>query len=243
MTESHFTSLSKYIATSGVAARRKVLELIKNGLIFVNDKVITEPGHKIGPDDVVKYQDQIVRPERKVYIVLNKPRNCITTASDEHGRRTVLELIQDRNLPRIFSVGRLDRNTTGLLLLTNDGELAQRLGHPRYMVDKAYTAILDRPIESIDLDKIRSGVRLQEGRIKPDKIYAIAGSKKRGIVIEIHSGQNRIIRRIFEHFGYEVTSLDRFQYACLTKKGLPCGAWRYLTPREIAKLMQLVRIN
>lgn len=236
MTNQEQISLSKFLATSGVAARRKVIFLIQEGHVSVNNEIITEPGYKITPKDIVKCEDAIIKPEKKVYILLNKPKNCVTTAQDELDRRTVLDIIKVRNLPRIFPVGRLDRETTGLLLLTNDGELTQQLVHPKNRVNKAYLITLDRPLEAIDLDKLHLGVFLPDGRIKPDKVYIVPSSKKYNVIIELHSGKNRIVRRVFEFLGYKIRSLDRFKFAGLTKQGLERGAWRFLKPTEIERI-------
>ena len=231
-------NLCKYIALAGITARRKALLLIKDGQIFVNNHVVTNPSYKVTPQDIIKYNDQILKPEKKVYVLLNKPKNYITTVSDEQGRATVLDLIQARNLPRIFPVGRLDRNTTGLLLLTNDGELAQKLAHPRNSTNKAYNLTLDRPLEAIDLDKLHLGISLPDGHIKPDKVYLVPGSKKYELVIELHSGKNRIVRRMLEFLGYKICSLDRFKFAGFTKQGLARSKWRFLKPLEIDRLIK-----
>lgn len=238
MKKPELTSLCKFIATAGVAARRKALFLIKEGFVSVNNIPITEPGYKVSPLDKIKCNDMIVKPEKKVYIILNKPKNCVTTACDELDRRTVLDLIKVRNLPRIFPVGRLDRDTTGLVLLTNDGELAQQLAHPHNRINKTYLVSLNRPFEAVDLDKLRFGFFLSDGRVKPDKVHTTPNSKKYNVIIELHSGKNRIVRRIFEFLGYKVRALERVKFAGLTKQGLELGAWRYLTPFEIERLIK-----
>ena len=229
-------SLSKFLATSGIAARRKATDLIKEGVISVNNQVVNEPGYKLKSSDVVKYRDQIVKPAEKIYILLNKPRNYITTVKDEHDRKTVLELINIKTKTRLYPVGRLDRNTTGLLLLTNDGELAQKLAHPKYNTTKVYRVTLKRPFDTHAFVKLNAGIRLDDGLIKPDHTYIVAGSKRTQLVIEIHSGKNHVIRRIFERLDYEIKQLDRVQYAGLTKKNLPIGHWRSLTKKEIESL-------
>jgi 23S rRNA pseudouridine2605 synthase len=237
--------LSKFLATSGVASRRKVVEEIKKGLVAVNETTITEPGHVVREGDTVTYKGQHVKPEKKVYIILNKPKGYITSTADERGRKTVMDLIQTsskqtssvKNL-RLFPIGRLDRNTTGILLLTNDGELAQKLSHPRYQTSKIYRVTLDRPLVKADLNKLHLGIRLQDGFIKPDHVYTTPGSRRYEVVIEIHSGKNRIVRRIFESLQYDIKKLDRSQYAGLTKKNLPSRSWRFLTPLEIKKLKE-----
>lgn len=230
------TSLSKFLATAGIASRRKVVDLIKNGEITVNHHVITEPGYKLAAQDTIKYQDKVITTSKKIYILLNKPRNYITTVKDEHDRKTVLDLIEIPTKVRLYPVGRLDRNTTGLILLTNDGELAQKLAHPKHVTPKAYRITLTRPFDALSLDKLNFGINLTDGFIKPDRLYLVPGSKKTQVIIEIHSGKNRIIRRIFEKLGYEIYQLDRFKYAGLTKKNLLIGKWRHLTPKEIETL-------
>src|SRR3989339_351835 len=230
------TSLSKFLATAGIAARRKVVDVIKNGEITVNHHVITEPGYKITSKDTVRYQSKEVRQPEKVYILLNKPRNYITTVKDERDRKTVLNIIDDSISSRLYPVGRLDRNTTGLLLLTNGGELAQKLSHPRHETSKAYRVTLTKPFDTLSLDKLNFGINLTDGFIKPDRLYLVPGSKKTQVIIEIHSGKNRIIRRIFEKLGYEIYQLDRFKYAGLTKKNLLIGKWRHLTAKELETL-------
>jgi 23S rRNA pseudouridine2605 synthase len=230
------TSLSKFLANAGIAARRKVVDLIKNGEITINHHVVTEPGYKLQKNDTVRYQKKEIKPTAKVYILLNKPKNYITTAQDEYDRETVLDLIPLAQKKRLFPIGRLDRDTTGLILITNDGELAQNIAHPKYNTPKTYRVTLSQPITTHALDKLHFGIRLRDGIIKPDRLYAVPGSRNTQIIIEIHSGKNRIIRRIFEALGYEVILLDRFKYAGLTKKNLSLGNWRYLTPKEISTL-------
>lgn len=231
------TSLSKFLATSGVAARRKATDLIKEGLVTVNNEIVTEPGYKIRPRDVIKYDDKIVRTKEKIYILLNKPRNYITSAQDEQGRKTVLDLVKYKK-ERLYPVGRLDRETTGLLLLTNDGELAEKLAHPKHQTEKDYRVTLNRPLESADFDQLILGVKLFDGFIKPDRLYIVPETKKYQVIIQLHSGRNRIIRRIFAKFNYKVRQLDRFKYAGLTKKNLPVGHWRLLGKKEIEQLKQ-----
>ena len=231
------TSLSKYVAQAGVASRRHVVELIKQGLIRVNGAVVTQPSYQLKSNDLVTYRKKKIVVESKKYILLNKPKDYITTASDEQGRKTVLDLMPSVEA-RIYPVGRLDRDTTGLLLLTNDGDLAQRLSHPRYEVKKIYAATLDRILLSSDFEQIANGVTLTDGFIKPDMLIYASSQSKNVVHITVHSGKNRIIRRIFEKIGYEVAKLDRIEYAGLTKKELPIGQWRSLTPLEIKKLLK-----
>jgi len=230
------TSLSKFLATAGIAARRKATILIKDGAVTVNNKIITEPGYKLSDNDIVRYRNKIVKPEDKTYILLNKPKNYITTAQDERNRKTVIDLITLKTKTRLYPVGRLDRNTTGLLLITNDGILAQKLAHPRHKITKSYRVTLSRPLETHDFEKLKNGLRLADGFIKPDRLYTVSGTKKHQVIIELHSGKNRIIRRIFAKLDYTIKQLDRFKYANLTKKNLPIGKWRLLTKKEIENL-------
>jgi 23S rRNA pseudouridine2605 synthase len=193
-------------------------------------------GYKVKRNDVVRFDGRLLNPEKKEYILLNKPKNFITTTSDEKGRRTVMELISSATNARLVPVGRLDRNTTGLLLFTNDGDLAKKLTHPKYGVRKLYHVVLDKNLKAADLKKIRDGIELDDGLISVDEISYIQNAPKKEVGIEIHSGRNRIVRRIFEHLGYEVTKLDRVIFAGLTKKDLPRGHWRHLSRQEIINL-------
>lgn len=230
--------LNRYIANAGVCSRREADELISRGDITVNGNVVTEMGYKVKETDIVKYGKTTLNPEKLVYVLLNKPKDYITTTEDPEERRTVMELVADAGNFRIYPVGRLDRNTTGLLLMTNDGELADKLTHPSNNIRKIYQAELDKPITEEHFEAIQAGVELEDGFIKPDDLALVTPD---GFVvgIEIHSGRNRIVRRIFEHFGYEVTKLDRTVYATLTKKELPRGKWRFLEPKEVIKLKYL----
>ncbi len=232
------TSLSKYLAQAGIASRRKVIDLIVQGRIKVNGVTVKEPGFKVNQGDTVTYQNTSVRSEQKVYILLNKPKDYITTASDEKGRKTVLDLIKSEVAARVYPVGRLDRDTTGLLLLTNDGDLAQRLAHPRHEVQKTYIATLDRILSREDFNEIKNGITLKDGFIKVDAIHYAPEQKRTHVKVILHSGKNRIVRRIFEFFGYRVMKLDRVEYAGLRKKGLSVGNWRHLTAAEIERLRQ-----
>jgi 23S rRNA pseudouridine2605 synthase len=227
--------LNRYIANAGVCSRRDADSLIEAGEIKVNGKVITEMGYQVKPGDVVKYGNRVLNPEKMLYVLLNKPKDFITTTDDPNDRRTVMDLVKNAGPQRIYPVGRLDRNTTGLLLLTNDGELAEKLTHPSYQIRKMYQAELDKPISTEDFEKLREGIELEDGFIKPDDL-AIVTPDAQVIGIEIHSGRNRIVRRMFEALGYEVTKLDRTVYASLDKKDLPRGNWRYLTEKEVIKL-------
>lgn len=230
--------LNKYIAHAGICSRRKASEHIKNGQVTVNDKVLHEMGYKVQQDDVVKFQGKVVTPTRNhVYILLNKPKNVITTLQDERDRRTVLDFVGDLTNERIYPVGRLDRNTTGLLVLTNDGTFAQRLSHPSFNIKKVYKATLDKPLLPEDLEKIRQTLVLEDGPAPVDAIEY--GPKQNVIGLEIHIGRNRIVRRIFEHLGYVVDKLDRVGYAMLTKKNIPIGKARFLTTQELIILKHL----
>jgi 23S rRNA pseudouridine2605 synthase len=229
--------LNKYIANSGVCSRREADTLIESGAVKVNGKTITELGTKIKPTDIVEYGGQKITNEKLVYLLLNKPKDYITTMDDPEGRRTVLDLVRNACRERIYPVGRLDRNTTGLLLFTNDGELTKKLIHPKYNVKKLYNVTLDRKLNQIDLQKIKEGVEIEENIIKVDDVaYLEDEHDKKEIGIELHSGQNRIVRKIFESLGYKVVKLDRISFAGLTKKNLPRGRWRFLLPKEIAFL-------
>lgn len=229
--------LNKYLAHCGVCSRREAVELITSGKVKLNGKVATEPGYKVQPDDVVMYNGKkLFVTKNLVYILLNKPKDYITTTDDPQGRKTVLQLIQKATTERVYPIGRLDRNTSGVLLLTNDGDLTQKLSHPSYEIKKIYEAKLDKPLTKTDFDKILKGLKLEDGEIFVDSL-AYADSKDKSIIgIEIHSGRNRIVRRIFEHLGYDVKGLDRVMYANLTKKNVERSKWRYLSEKEIRLL-------
>ncbi|WP_299214726.1 pseudouridine synthase [uncultured Allomuricauda sp.] len=228
--------LNKYVANAGVCSRREADTYIAAGNVSVNGKVISEMGYKVKRTDDVRFDGRKLNPEKKEYILLNKPKNFITTTNDEKGRRTVMELISSASNSRLLPVGRLDRNTTGLLLFTNDGDMTKKLTHPTHGVRKIYHAHLDKNLTLSDLRKIEEGLELEDGLVKVDDISYIQGSPKKEIGIEIHSGRNRIVRRIFEHLGYTVTKLDRVIFAGLTKKDLPRGHWRPLTEQEVINL-------
>jgi len=234
--------LNRYIANSGVCSRRKADELIEAGVVTVNGEVVTELGTKVDPSkDEVRYNGERLKREKMVYVLLNKPKDYITTTDDPQERRTVMQLVAKASKERIYPVGRLDRNTTGLLLLTNDGNLAEKLSHPRNNVVKLYNVELDKNLTQGDLNKITFGLELEDGLIKPDAVSYVQGGSKREIGIQIHSGKNRIVRRIFEHLGYDVIRLDRVVYANLTKKDLPRGRWRYLEEKEIIQLKHFIK--
>ncbi|MBK7871663.1 MAG: rRNA pseudouridine synthase [Saprospiraceae bacterium] len=229
--------LNKYVAHCGVCSRRQAADFVKNGDVTVNGAVIKEPFYQVQKGDKIQFKGKPIKPEgRKVYILMNKPKDFITTRSDEKGRKTVMDLLKGKIEERIFPVGRLDRATTWLLLLTNDGDLAEKLAHPSHKVKKVYYVILNRPLVKVDLEKIQKGVELEDGIAEVDGIDYVAGAPKSEVGIEIHLGKNRIVRRIFEHLGYEVEKLDRVYYAGLTKKDLPRGFWRHLTEKEIIML-------
>lgn len=230
--------LNKYIANAGVCSRRDADKLIEAGEITVNGKVVTEMGHKVTREDEVKYGKKKLNPEKHNYILLNKPRGFITTTDDPQGRRTVMELIKTAGNERVYPVGRLDRNTSGLLLFTNDGDLAKKLSHPSHKVRKLYQAELDKPLTENHYHDIREGLKLEDGVAEVDDL-AIVSADKKTIGIDLHIGKNRIVRRIFEHLGYEVLKLDRTTYASLTKKDLSRGKWRNLTEKEIIKLKHM----
>ncbi len=229
--------LNKYVAHCGICARRKADEFIKDGQVKVNETIILEPGHKVLPKDKVYFKGELIQPvQNMVYILLNKPRNCISTVSDERGRRTVIDIVGRKVKERIFPVGRLDRETTGLILLTNDGTLAKRLSHPSHKVQKVYRVVLDKKVEKNHLEQIRNGLTLEDGFAEVDFVTYVENRGGKEINIELHIGKNRIVRRIFEYFGYVVEKLDRIYYAGLTKKDVPRGWFRELTEREIIML-------
>ena len=225
--------LNKYMANAGICSRREADEFIQQGLVKVNGEVVTELGTKITHNDKVEYDDKVVTLERKCYILLNKPKDCVTTSDDPNGRLTVMDLVKNACDERIYPVGRLDRNTTGVLLLTNDGDLASKLTHPKYVKKKIYHVWCDKDIAEEDMQRIADGIELEDGPIHADAISYATMTDRNQAGIEIHSGRNRIVRRIFESLGYHVTKLDRVYFAGLTKKNLPRGRWRYLTQEEV----------
>lgn len=234
--------LNRYISNAGVCSRRKADELIEAGVVSVNGVVVTEMGHKVDPyKDEVRYNGELLKRERKVYVLLNKPKDYITTTDDPQERKTVMHLVEKASKERIYPVGRLDRNTTGLLLMTNDGELADQLSHPRNGITKIYQVELNKNLIQGDFNKIQFGLELEDGFIKPDNISYVVGGSKNEIGIQIHSGKNRIVRRIFEHLGYDVVKLDRVVYGNLTKKDLPRGRWRYLDEHELIQIKHLIK--
>lgn len=228
--------LNRYIAMSGVSSRREADEFIKSGQVSVNGVVVTELGTKIKPGDEVRFNDKVLRGEKKVYIVMNKPKGYVTTLEDPHAEKTVMTLLENVVTERVYPVGRLDKNSLGVLLITNDGDLTTRLTHPSYNKKKIYHVTLDKPLTRADMEQLADGITLEDGEIHADEVSYVK-ENKREIGIEIHSGRNRIVRRMFEHLGYKVTKLDRVYFAGLTKKNLKRGAWRFLTPREVDTLM------
>lgn len=228
--------LNKYLANAGVCSRREADEYIQAGAVLVNGTVVTELGTKVLRSDEVKFRHQPVTMEKKVYVLLNKPKDYVTTSDDPQQRKTVMDLVKNACEERIYPVGRLDRNTTGVLLLTNDGDLASKLTHPKFLKKKVYHVYLDKPVTATDLQKIAEGIELEDGEVHADAIEYASPTDEKQVGIEIHSGKNRIVRRIFESLGYRVVKLDRVQFAGLTKKNLRRGDWRFLTQKEVEML-------
>ena len=228
--------LNKYLANAGVCSRREADEFIQAGVVKVNGEIVTELGTKVKRSDEVHFHDQLVSIEKKVYILLNKPKDYVTTSDDPQNRKTVMDLVKGACRERIYPVGRLDRNTTGVLLLTNDGELATKLTHPGFMKKKIYHVYLDKNVTAADMKQIADGIELEDGEIHADAIEYASETDRKPVGIEIHSGRNRIVRRIFEHLGYKVIRLDRVYFAGLTKKNVRRGDWRFLTEKEVDML-------
>lgn len=228
--------LNKFIASAGICSRREADSLISAGLITVNGKPVSELGSKVKPDDDVRYNGQRLQNEKKVYLLLNKPKDYVTTTDDPKERRTVMLLVREACNERIYPVGRLDRHTTGVLLFTNDGEMAKKLTHPSYNKKKIYHVFLDKSFTAGDMKTLAEGVELEDGFIQPDALSYANRENKKEIGLEIHSGKNRVVRRMFQHLGYRVSKLDRVYYGGLTKKDLPRGHWRFLTEKEISML-------
>jgi 23S rRNA pseudouridine2605 synthase len=238
--ESEGIRLNKYLANAGIASRRAADQLIEGGAVSINGKVVTQLGTKVMPGDKVQFGGQTLKREKLRYLLLNKPKGFLTTSDDPFNRRTVMNLVEKACPERIYPVGRLDRNTMGLLLFTNDGDLAKKLMHPKYNVKKIYHVFLDKNLTKNDMLRIAEGLNLEDGKVIPDSIAYVAGANdKKQIGIELHSGKNRIVRRIFEHLGYQVIKLDRVFLAGLTKKDLPRGKWRFLTEKEVNMLKRL----
>lgn len=227
--------LNRFLSMSGISSRREADEFIKAGQVTVNGQVVTELGTKVTRDDVVKYNDKVIKGESKVYILMNKPKGFVTSLDDPHAEKTVIDLIKNVVTERVYPVGRLDKNSMGVLLITNDGDMTKKLTHPSFNKKKIYQVSLDKALTKADMQKIADGIELEDGEIHADQINYVGESRKE-IGIEIHSGRNRIIRRIFDHLGYTVQKLDRVYFAGLTKKNLKRGAWRFLTPREVDTL-------
>ncbi len=228
--------LNKYLANAGIASRREADNLIKTGLVEVNGKIITEMGYQVEPNDEVKFNGSLISQEKKVYYALNKPKGFITTTDDPKARKTVMDLMANTGKERIYPVGRLDRKTTGVLLFTNDGDLAKKLTHPSHGARKIYQVVLNKNLEKRDLIAIEKGVELSDGPIQVDEISYIEQKSRKNVGVVLHSGRNRIVRRIFEHLDYEVTQLDRVFFAGITKKNLSRGQWRKLTDKEVSFL-------
>ena len=228
--------LNKYMANAGICSRREADEYIQAGEVLVNGEPVTELGTKITRNDTVTFRGKVVTLERKIYVLLNKPKDCVTTSDDPQGRLTVMDIVRNACTERIYPVGRLDRNTTGVLLLTNDGDLASKLTHPKFIKKKIYHVWLDRDVNEEDMQRIADGIELEDGPIQPDAVSYANDTDKNQVGIEIHSGRNRIVRRIFEALGYRVVKLDRVYFAGLTKKNLQRGRWRYLTQQEVNML-------
>lgn len=242
-TDNESMSLSKFIATAGICSRRKAVEEIKLGYVKVNATVVTDPAFKLKETDKITYKDKKIKIDSKIYLVLNKPEGFVTTVSDELQRQTVIDILStSKKLKgiRLYPVGRLDMNTTGLLLLTNDGELAQKLSHPSFEISKTYKVVLDQDLSKEGFEKIQHGLRLEDGFIKVDNIYFAKRPGRKKVIVDIHSGKNRIVRRIFKAVGCNVTSLERTAYAGITKQALPTGDWRFLTKKEIQGIKALV---
>ena len=228
--------LNKYLANAGVCSRREADEFIEAGVVKVNGEIVTELGTKVKRSDTVLFHDQLVNIEKKVYILLNKPKDCVTTSDDPQNRKTVMDIVKGACRERIYPVGRLDRNTTGVLLLTNDGELATKLTHPQFLKKKIYHVFLDKNVTAADMRQIADGIELEDGEIHADAVEYASETDRKQVGIEIHSGRNRIVRRIFEHLGYKVIKLDRVYFAGLTKKNVRRGDWRFLTEKEVNML-------
>ena len=231
--------LNKYVANSGICSRREADELIAKGLVSVNGTVVLEMGHKVAKTDTVMYEGRKILPEPFVYVIMNKPKDFLTTTDDDQGRKTVMDLIADKIQQRIFPIGRLDRNTTGVLLLTNDGDVTQALTHPSFEIKKVYHVELDKKVIEADLDKLVEGITLEDGEVHADAAAFVETEDKKHVGIEIHNGRNRIVRRMFEHLGYQVEKLDRVSFGIFTKKDLPRGKWRHLSASEVGFLMKL----
>lgn len=231
--------LNKYLAHAGICSRRNAVDLIKQGLVRVNGVVVIDPGYRVEEGASIVVRDLLVSAQKKIYVLLNKPNDYVTTVSDEKGRRTVMDLVTDVGPERLYPVGRLDRSTTGLLIMTNDGELAQKLSHPRHTIQKVYRVTAHEPIAELALQELRQGILLEDGLMVVDAVSYVPNTNNHTVDVSIHSGKNRVVRRLFEALGYSVTALDRVAYASLTKKDLPVGQWRFLTQEELNLLQSL----
>lgn len=232
--------LNKYLADAGICSRREADKLIESGVVMINGKIVTQLGTKVSRTDKVQYGGETLKREKLRYVLLNKPKDFITTSDDPQNRKTVMNLVEKACTERIYPVGRLDRNTLGLLLFTNDGDLAKKLTHPKHNIKKVYHVFLDKPMTKNDMIILAGGVELDDGKIQPDKIAYVTGENdKTQIGVELHSGKNRVVRRMFEHLGYRVIKLDRVFFAGITKKDLPRGKWRILTEKEVNLLKRL----
>lgn len=234
--------LNKYISNSGICSRREADKYISAGLVTVNGKIINELGTKVSVNDTVKFNDETINPEKKIYVLLNKPKDYVSTLDDPHATKKVIDLVRKACRERIYPVGRLDKKTTGVLLFTNDGELTKKLTHPKYHVKKIYHVFLDKTLKKSDLTSILNGIELEDGHIKADALSYVDTKDKKQVGLEIHSGRNRIIRRIFEHLGYKINKLDRVYFAGLTKKNLSRGKWRHLAEKEV-NLLKMGRLK
>ncbi len=230
--------INRFIANAGVCSRREAESYIQAGIVSINGKIVTELSTKVYYSDAVKFNDKILTAEKKTYIILNKPKDYVTTLEDPHAKKTVIDLIRGKCNERVYPVGRLDKATTGLLMLTNDGDLSEKLAHPRNNKKKIYHATLDKEVTKEHLQMLFDGIELEDGKISADNIAYVSPDNKKEVGIEIHSGKNRIVRRMFEHFGYKVRKLDRVYFAGLTKKNLPRGKWRFLNDKEVNMLMR-----
>ena len=228
--------LNKLISNAGICSRRKADELIENGLVKVNGKTVNQLGIKVNPEDEILVRGKNIRIEKRVYLVLNKPKDCITTTYDPEGRKTVMDFVKDACKERLYPIGRLDRNTTGVLLLTNDGELAQKLAHPSNKIKKIYRVTPERMMSNMEIQKLSKGVMLEDGLAVPDSVELVQNHQLFWLEVTMHSGRNQIVRRMFETIGFEVKQLERIEYAGITNKNLPRGRWRMLTAREVIGL-------
>ena len=238
-TQVELIRLNKYIANSGICSRRQADKYIEAGLVTVNDEKVITVGTKVEKTDLIKYKGKVIKSEKNIYVLLNKPKDTVTTVKDTHGRKTVIDIFQNKIPQRIYPVGRLDRNTTGVLILTNDGDLTKKLIHPSSKIPKIYFVTLSKPITKNDLQKISDGLELDDGFIKVDAVNYVDENDKKKVGVQLHSGRKRIVRRIFQHLGYKVIILDRTLFAGLSKKSVKRGTYRFLTDKEVGYLKRL----